>query len=345
MVKNVYTVLLLGLLLSVGCSKDGTKTIELPHVTVGLELTRVAFDEEQELKFEKDDEFSVFLRNTANAKYAVFAEVYGGLVELMCVDPKINETQMTETIVVYPYREDTSIRSQKVAASIPCIQSYKKGTYDPHAGLLIGSTQSSNVTLQNVIGWLGVPLKGNGVVSSVTLRGNNDEDLTGSFLITPGTLKMLPLETQKTVILECNNAVTLTDTEEYFYFCILPVEFEKGITLKIGYANGTEAEVVIDSSVRVVANRLKKLSALDDSLRSLIRINHSSSRYYLPQFVGDNIIGNILWGDGESDKLGNTSAHVYKTGGNHEVTIEAWNVEEYGIQSLYELNQIDLSQF
>lgn len=76
-----------------------------------------------------------------------------------------------------------------------------------------------------------------------------------------------------------------------------------------------------------------------------LRITHVNSQFQIPHFIGNNIIGNINWGDGQTDEYKEGVEHSYNDSSKHTVTIECWGAKEVQVFDIKGVYEIDLSEF
>lgn len=78
---------------------------------------------------------------------------------------------------------------------------------------------------------------------------------------------------------------------------------------------------------------------------SRLKITHQSQNFVFPLLQGNGIVGTVTWGDGFSEKYASGLQHEYITTGTHILDAECWNATEVTIQSLKDVEAIDLSGF
>lgn len=78
---------------------------------------------------------------------------------------------------------------------------------------------------------------------------------------------------------------------------------------------------------------------------SRLLITHQSQNFAFPLLQGNAIVGTVAWGDGSSEKYVPELQHKYSVSGTYTLDAECWNVSEVTIQSLKDIEAIDLSGF
>lgn len=76
-----------------------------------------------------------------------------------------------------------------------------------------------------------------------------------------------------------------------------------------------------------------------------LSITHVNSQFQIPHLVGNNIIGNINWGDGQTDEYKKEVTHSYNDDSKHTVTVESWGAKEVQFLGIRGISEIDLSEF
>ena len=76
-----------------------------------------------------------------------------------------------------------------------------------------------------------------------------------------------------------------------------------------------------------------------------LRITHVNPQFQIPHFIGNNIIGNINWGDGQTDEYIEGVEHSYNDSSKHTVTIECWGAKEIHFLDIKGILEVDLSEF
>ena len=258
--------------------------IDAPEtINVGFEdiETRIQLNEVQKSVWTKGDQVSVFYRSNANQLWRYDGETGARVANLKRVDAGVATREMDRVVVVYPYNDNYYINPStfNVQASLPAVQSYLKDSYGLESNIMISSEEYNQVALRNVCGWLKLKLTGNGeVVESITLRGNNGEQVAGELYInsmdatailasdmgnvteddgqnaTGGAGANLVFDDTilKEVTLDCGAGVELGSEVTSFYISLPPQTFANGFSVDIecdGYKPmtlSTEKELVIE---------------------------------------------------------------------------------------------------
>lgn len=253
------------------------------------EILTVTFDEEQETRIQlqedksvwtKGDQVSVFYRSDANEKWQYTGETGERVGDLSRVATGQKNNELSKVIVVYPYNESYYINPETcdVEASLPAVQNYLPDSYGLNGNILISSGYYNQFSLKSVCGWLKLQLTGDGsVIKSVTLKGNNNEQVAGRIYINSAdatatlAAEMGSVDEGDTatggnlvfedtilteVMLDCGTeGVELGSENTSFYIALPPQTFSMGITVEIVDSNGqtmtksTSKEIVVDRNV------------------------------------------------------------------------------------------------
>ena len=204
----------------------------------------------------KGDHVSVFYRSTVNEEWQFDGETGDRTGQIVPVDNSVNPPAThNRVVVIYPYNNEYYLNTEtySIEASLPAVQNYLKDSYGTNGNIMVSSNDYKQVSLKSVCGWLKLQLTGDGeVVKSITLRGNNGEQVAGELhintsdatcvlasasgdagesevggtLVRPGTILT-------EVTLDCGEGVALGKEATAFYIALPPQTFESGFTVDI----------------------------------------------------------------------------------------------------------------
>ena len=256
-------------------------------LTVGFEGgdTRIQLNEAQKTVWTKDDLVSVFYRSNANQKWQFQGETGERVGNLRRVSDATATETMHRTVVVYPYNENYYINPEtyNIDAMLPAVQHYAEDSYGVGENLMVSQSEFTQFSLKNVCGWLKIQLTGNGErVQSLTLRGNNEEQLAGLIYVNTATAESTlasemgssddnnaggNLIFDNTIVteltLDCSEGVELGAEATAFYIAVPPQTFEQGVAVEIlcdGYKPMTLATT---SEVVIERNHIKPMAAVE----------------------------------------------------------------------------------
>ena len=263
---------------------DAAIDIETP------ETLTVSFDEESRIQLREGktvwtngDLVSVFYRSNANQKWQYKGETGERVAELYRVDDGAATATTNSVVVVYPYDADYiySLNTGNIEANLPATQHYLKNSYGVGDNLMVAQSEFSQFSLKNVCGWLKIQLKGGGEsVKSITLKGNNNEQVAGLVYIdtttatailgsqeggadgddTVGGNLVFEDSIHRIVKLDCGKGVALGTSALAFYITLPPQTFEKGLTIEIEAVDGTTMTKSTSNAVNIERNVVQPMS-------------------------------------------------------------------------------------
>ena len=206
--------------------------------------------------------------------------------QIVPVDNSVNPPAThNRVVVIYPYNNEYYLNTEKysIEASLPAVQSYLEDSYGTNGHIMVSSNDYKQVSLKSVCGWLKLQLTGDGeVVKSITLRGNNGEQVAGELhintsdatcvlasasgdagdgevggtLVRPGTILT-------EVTLDGGEGVTLGKNATAFYIALPPQTFEQGFTVEIEDTEGYVIEQSTDKALLIERNTIKPMAAFE----------------------------------------------------------------------------------
>ena len=311
-------------------------------LTVGFEddETRIQLNEAQKTVWTKDDLVSVFYRSDANQKWQYQGETGERVAELTRVEAGVATEAMKRVVVVYPYSENYYINTEtyNVQATLPAVQNYLKDSYGLDGNIMISSSEYNQFSLKSVCGWLKLQLTGNGEkVKSITLRGNNGEQVAGELYINSADATSIlasdsgasdddseaggSLIFEDTILtevtLDCGTGVKLGAEATAFYIALPPQTFENGFTVEIEAMDGSIMTKSTDKTLTIERNHIQPMVAFAyDGVEQTNVIRYTATRKIEPHSGdwGANLISNdwnehtgkgIITFDGEVTKIPN----------------------------------------
>lgn len=282
-------------ILFAACTQDVAVEILSPNIaddapetlTVGLEGddTRIQLNENVKTVWTNGDQVSVFYRSDANQKWEYTGETGARIADLTRIDEGVATEDMKRVVVVYPYNENYYINTDtfNVQATLPAVQTYLKDSYGLNGNIMISQGEYNNFSLKSVCGWLKLQLTGNGEkVKSITLRGNNGEQVAGELYINSAdAIAILSSDTGnaddgetggaggglvfentilKEAVLDCGNGVELGAEATAFYIALPPQTFTNGITVDITAVDGSTMTKSTDNAVVIDRNTIQPMS-------------------------------------------------------------------------------------
>ncbi len=248
-------------------------------------LSRTYIEEDAEtsklyLRWTKADEITIFRGNTLNQRYQYKGETgdnSAGFRQIASDDfVSYNDLDNPTNYAVYPYNENTRITEKGVLnIALPANQKYAEKSFGLGANTMVAVTQHTgdvNLLFKNVCGYFKFKFYGEDLtIKSVTLQGNNEENLAGKANVTSGygslpTMTMVS-DTTKTLTLDCGEegikvgATKETATE--FWFVVPPTQFTKGFTITVTDTDGGKFTKTTEKVFEIKRNTVKPISAIE----------------------------------------------------------------------------------
>ena len=238
------------------------------------EGTRVYANEDLLLRWTADDRVGIFNKLTYNQEY-IFTGQTGanaGGFKKVDNDEFVTGNPISHVVSVYPYQEATTITEEEVISlTLPAEQEFVENTFGLGANTMVSVSENNVLQYKNVGGFLRISLYGAGVsVSSITLKGNDDEMLAGK-----ATVRM-PLDGEPSVVMAsdavkeitllCDSPVTLSANAEDckdFWFVVPPMTFDRGFTISVNQISGGVFEKSTSKSITIERSRLTKMSPME----------------------------------------------------------------------------------
>ena len=244
-------------------------TIEQP----GEDGTRVYATEDLLLRWTANDRVSIFNKLTFNQQYKFTGETgdnAGGFRKVE-TDEFVTGNSISHVVSVYPYRETTKITESEVLTVIlPAEQTYAQNTFGLGATTMVSVSSDNVLQYKNIGGFLVFKLYGDDVsVSSITLRGNNGEQISGKASVTMPVNGIPSVEMSETagqeITLVCDTPVQIGSTAETattFWFVVPPTVFSKGFNLTVKNNKNGVFEKATSKNFEISRNILERMSPL-----------------------------------------------------------------------------------
>ncbi len=220
--------------------------------------TRVHLDNEGCLAWNEGDILSVFFKSAERQQW----QFQGATGDKEGVITPVGEVLCPATdgniVVAYPDNEAYTydMKAARLTTHISNTQAYTTNGYNH---LLVAQSRNKEVVLREVYGWLRLNITGAGyAIASITVRGNDDEQLTGAMVINPddatATLLAGP-EAGGEVTLRCEGGVALNSTEATaLHIALVPQIFERGATIVINDTAGGMMTLEVDKEFKILRN-------------------------------------------------------------------------------------------
>ena len=217
--------------------------------------------EKTKVLWTKDDAYSLSVKGGAFAKFTLDGE--GGKTTGTFSGTAV-EGEGTQNIAYYPYTEGVTLTDDKLSVVFPSVQAYSANSIA--AAPMVAVSTDNTLKFQNVASLIKITIKGEKIIKSVSLTGNNDESLAGNAVVTLGATPSLALAADaegKTITLNCGEGIKLTEGGVDFYFAVPATTLTKGFTV---VAIDSEEKAMIKSTTKEVvltASKVKVFPAFE----------------------------------------------------------------------------------
>lgn len=241
--------------------------------------TKTSLDGSGNVLWKKGDQVSIFAASTVNEQYQVSDDSDGKTAATLNKIPGggfVAGTEIDNNVAFYPYASTAEIAksgSNYVISEIelPATQTYAAGSFGNGAfpmATVTSSTEDMNLKFKNVLGGLKLQLKGTATITSITVKGNNNEILCGDAEVTTtyGGVPSIVLSdaSAKTVTLDCGAGVTLdSETATPFIIALPPMTMTGGFTVVVTDTEGKQMQIKTTKPQTITRSNLLKMPAVN----------------------------------------------------------------------------------
>lgn len=359
--KRFFAIVALLSLGFVACSKYEQQDA-LPEVVpygdlkVGFaEDTRTYVLDNKFLRWHQDDKLTVFYGNSANTVYKFNGKTgdSDGTFSYYSQGTHTGDSKLDNIMAIYPVDLFAEVvASNMIYYTMPIQQFYQQDSFGVDTNPMVAvskDTTDDKLMFYNLCGYLKVNLYGCANVKSITLYGNNYEQLSGNCFVTANygqepSINMAS-DASESILLDCGDGVALDATKPTtFWFVVPPTTFEKGFTIAVTDVNGNSFWKTTTSKFSIARNQVQPMEDLEcnieqieqpdpDEVKSMtityrvttpgnILLHACPASSQLKFEGGDSQIVKVDYGDGtveDADYLNYT--HKYYTPGDYDVTI------------------------
>ncbi len=224
---------------------------------------------------------------------------------------------------LYPYQENAVFTASGtvngsdfenyISMTIPTEQTATAGSFDPDAFLSISKVDAEgNLRFNNLLGLVQFKLADATNVASVTLSGNDSEQLSGeiyAYYNAEGTQKNTYGASRSKVVTLKGEFVADTD----YYFAVRPCAFEQGLTISVEYKDGETVTRKYLSSTKapseeLTAGSMMKLGTLDNLKEGTPNDLFIAYQHGFDLTFGDQVINKATFGEANLVKSGSSIA-------------------------------------
>ena len=283
--------------------------------------TRTYVEDNKYLRWNADDEITVFAGNSYNGHWQFAGEDGANSGKFN----EINEgdfvtgspLDLTANYAIYPYDENITITEAGVVSlTLPAVQEYNHtyaNSFGTGANTMMAVTKNTSdnfLSFKNLCGYLKLKLYGNDVtVKSITVKGNNGEKIAG-----PATVSMaygseptitMGDDATDTITVDCGEGVALSNdaaNPTTFWVVIPEITFEGGITIEVTDINDQTFSKQTTNAVPIENNFIQPMALLAVEYEETIPNNEiwytsSDGNIITPNATdvfGANIISNTI---------------------------------------------------
>lgn len=289
--KKILPIIAASVSFLISCQKEESLVVSDTRVDVptlnasieGMPSGRTSYEEaDRSVRWTAQDRIIAFMKSTdwgrfqiqaryAGEKNAVF-DWNGGTL------PSLVKENLDHYVALYPYQDGVvcSVTGGIYTLTnvvLPSIQNYAEGSFANGSFPMVAACDESDLTFRNLCGVLKLHLKGKQKVSSIIVKGNGDEPLSGkaSVSVTPGVGEpeiTMAAEAETSVTLKCISPVQLTEIESVdFYISLPPTEFKNGFAVTV--IDTDDNEYVFKSAKSMTISRSMVLKMPEITLPSV----------------------------------------------------------------------------
>jgi hypothetical protein len=315
--------------------------------------TKVYATEDLYIRWNTDDRITIFNKYTYNQEYRFNGETGDNSGAFKRVDNGdfVTGNSLDNIYAIYPYLESTKISDTGVmTVTLPSEQKYAENTFGLGANTMISATKDNQLMFKNVGGYLMLKLYGDDVsVSSITLKGNNGEKLSGKATISMPvdgipTVEMSS-EAGEEITLVCDTPVkigTTAGTATTFWMVVPPTVFSKGFTLTVKDDKGGIFEKITTKSIEIRRSTLLKMSQLCIEVSNPVSeqqvvdlgLSVKWGLYNLGASTNEDYGDYFAWGEVEPKNQFDWDNYIWCFDGNRYSLTKYCNVSEYGYNGL-----------
>ena len=237
--------------------------------------TKIYADEQLRLLWNEGDRISIFNQRTYNDQYEFDGEDgdnAGGFDYIPPSSSFITSNPLDNIYAVYPYNNNTKINNDGdiITVILPDEQTYKEKSFGVGANTMVAMTDGNFLGFKNVCGYLKFRFWGDNIrISSITLKGNNNERIAGKASVYPvldaaPTVVMTGTATRY-ITINCPEPVQIGSSSAQateFIFVIPPTVFSEGFKVTVTDAEGGTFEKSSTRSLEIKRNKMESMGAM-----------------------------------------------------------------------------------
>lgn len=280
---------------------SGQDALDYPEFTAEVELfdsdQKTSLNENRCLVWSAGDQLAIFQGNSLADRYQVKDSADGQMNASFSIvrgqEGTDGSMSFDTNIAFYPYQaglecapvydDESNVNSYRISGvDFPSVQSYLADSFAEESYMMaaVTSCKSDHVLkFKNVCGALKFQLTGTAKVKRIELKGNANESLAGSAVITSYPAGVVPsiemaANASKTVTLDCGSGVQLNKTTPTIFMISLPpTAFAKGFTATVISSDGSEGKLSTTKANPVNRSKIKAMPAVEIKMNSGVDMN------------------------------------------------------------------------
>ena len=253
--------------------------------------TKTSMTSEKYVVWSQNDRLAIFQGSTLADEYKVTDASVGnanGTFSIVNDASDINGdfsagTELPCNVAIYPYAtgltltgaalEDEGTAYKVEGVVLPAEQTYAESSFANGAFPMVAVTETlsdHNLKFKNVLGALKLRLKGTQTVKSITVKGRNNEKLSGAATVTAYANNLAPAitmtatdEASKSVTLNCGEGVQLSEgAATDFIIALPPVLFTNGFTVTVTADESETYTITADVANTVLRSSILTMPAI-----------------------------------------------------------------------------------
>lgn len=221
----------------------------------GEDASKISFSDNYATLWNTGDELTVFYKNSTNSLWTYSGTDGAPSGEISCAGV-LSKAENDKSVVLFPYSSDASLSSSVISFTVPAEQ--KTSSSSRALPLLAGISSTSDVKLHYASALVKVELTGYGDVKAVTLRGNDNETLSG-----PARIDLSGSAPVFSFTQEAAGKSIRTSAKDGGLLCAVKgnavsvysnapaIRYGKGLTLTVEYASGSTQEILYSEPVEL----------------------------------------------------------------------------------------------
>lgn len=253
------------------------------------DLTKTTMSEDKKVLWCAGDCIATFLKSATSSLYQTADEDAGksySKFEHILSDDKVLGEEWNHIVAYYPYSNDVTCAkvgdAYALNVELPATQTYSDNSFGQGSFPMIAVSEDTDLRFRNVCGAIKLEFKDEVSIKEITIKGNNNEKLSG-----PAVVTAFPDYGEPTITMteEASETVTLTcdegwgddgwgelqglgldlglSSQDNFIITLPPVEFTKGFQLTVVDSQGKTYTITTNRSNKVLRSSLLVMPAID----------------------------------------------------------------------------------